>query len=178
MDKNESSSAQPQAGNNFVIHNIYIKDVSFESPSVPEIFTVAWEPKLDFDLAMESRNINDSVWESTLVVTLKVNVDIAEEKRAEHAGKASLTAFIVEVKIAGVFTIAGFNKETTDKILAIETPSILFPYLREIIAGLVVKGGFPSLLLPPMNFNEIYQKHLQDKQQMAANSANSPIKVN
>lgn len=158
--------------NNFTIHNIYLKDLSFEAPNTPQIFSVQWEPKVDFDLSMNSQTVAENVWEAVLDVTVKVNIGIAADKRAEYGGKESLTAFIVEVKLAGIFTISGFEQEIADKLLAIEAPAMLFPYLRETVASLVAKGGFPQLILPPMNFETMYKKHL------AENNSQSPVAVN
>jgi preprotein translocase subunit SecB len=165
------------------IHNIYAKDVSFESPNTPQIFSLPWEPKVDFDLAINSENIAENVWEVILAVTIKVAVKLTAEQQAANAAqqaeaqkvktnepsnKASgnkefETAFLAEVKLAGIFTIAGLAKAKTDMILATTIPTILFPYLREMISSLIAKGGFPQLILPPMDFNAMYQKHLADQ---------------
>ena len=70
---------------------------------------------------------------------------------------------MVEVKLAGLFTLSGYDKEQTEKMLAIAIPSLLFPYIRETISSLVMRGGFPQLILPPMNFDAMYRKHLEEK---------------
>lgn len=171
---NGENNADPTSARGFTIHNIYVKDVSFESPNTPQIFSIHWDPKVDFDLAINSSKIADNVWESTLDVTVKVSVKIEEAKREEHKGKEFETAFITEVKLAGIFTLAGFDKEQADKILATAIPALLFPYLRETVSSLVSKGGFPQLILPPMDFDAMYQKHLEENN----NNLQSPVKVN
>lgn len=162
---NSVNNIDPNATKGFSIHNIYVKDISFEAPNTPQIFSITWDPKVDFDLSVNSASIADNVWESVLDVTVKVNVKIDEESRADHNGKEFETAFIAEVKLAGIFAIAGFEQPEIDKILAIEVPTVLFPYLREVVANLISKGGFPQLILPPMNFETMYQKHLADNAQ-------------
>lgn len=166
--------------NNFIIRNIYLKDASFEAPNTPHIFSIQWEPKVDFDLNANSQTLTDTEWETLLDVTVRVNVSLPEEQRAKNDGKESVTAFIVEVKVAGIFTIVGFEKDVIEKILAIDNPTILFPYLREIVASLVQKGGFPPLILPPIAFEDLYKKHLAEANAEAnveANNANSPIEL-
>lgn len=162
MVDNEQSNLNSSIANNFSVHNIYIKDVSFEAPNTPHIFSLAWEPKVDFDLAINSEKIAEEIWETLLNVTVKVNLKIEEDKRAEHEGKEFETAFIVEVKLAGLFTITGYDKDNTDRLLATAVPALLFPYVRETVSSLVSKGGFPQLILPPMNFDTMYKKHLDD----------------
>ena len=164
MVDNEQGNLNTSIANNFSVHNIYIKDVSFEAPNTPHIFSLVWEPKVDFDLAINSEKIADEIWETLLNVTVKVSLKIEEAKRAEHEGKEVETAFIVEVKLAGLFTITGYDKEGTDRILATAVPALLFPYVRETVSSLVAKGGFPQLILPPMNFDTMYKKHLEDKE--------------
>ena len=165
MTTNSEHNMDPNVTKGFSIHNIYVKDISFEAPNTPQIFSMTWDPKVDFDLAVNSGSIAENVWESILDVTVKVDVKVAEDDRAEHEGKEFETAFIAEVKLAGIFAISGFEKTEIDKILAIEVPTVLFPYLREVVANLVSKGGFPQLILPPMNFENMYQKHLEESAQ-------------
>lgn len=156
---------------NFMVHNIYIKDLSFEAPNTPHIFSLNWEPKIDFDLTINSDNVDADLWESLLNVTVKVSLKIEENKSAQvqqapqDLAKEFETAFIVEVKLAGLFTIVGYDKEQTDKILGTTVPTLLFPYVRETISTLVLKGGFPQLILPPINFDTMYEKHLAEKNQ-------------
>lgn len=145
---------------NFTVHNIYIKDVSFEAPNSPQIFTLEWKPKLEFDIQMQREHLEENLYEVTLVIN--VNVVMAE---ATEASKPK-TAFIVEVKQSGVFMLEGINEEQQlDYILSTTAPTILFPYAREVVSSLVTKGGFPQLIIPPMNFESMYQQHLAGKSQ-------------
>ncbi len=131
------------------IQKIYIKDVSFETPRSTEIFTeqAQWAPEVKVQLNTESKNIKDDLYECMLMIT--VNVDLA--------GKP---AYLAEVKQAGLFTIAGFAEGEMGHLLGSYTPSVLFPFVREVISDLAVKGGFPQMLLDPINFDALYAQHM------------------
>ncbi|HSX21018.1 MAG TPA: protein-export chaperone SecB [Gammaproteobacteria bacterium] len=149
--------AEPQV--NFSVHNVYVKDISFEAPNSPNIFTLDWKPKLDFDIEMNRSHLEGALYE----VTMKITVTVAIE-HGDEANPAKQTAFIVEVKQAGVFMLEGVSdKEQIDYILSTTAPTIIFPYARQAISGLVTQGGFPQLIIPPMNFEAMYQQHLAEK---------------
>ena len=74
------------------------------------------------------------------------------------------TAFLAEVQQAGIFNVSGFEKEQMDHMLGSYCPNLLFPYVREVISELVNKGGFPQLILQPVNFDAVYAQHLQQRQ--------------
>ena len=73
------------------------------------------------------------------------------------------TAFLVEIVQAGIFLISGFDEENLKVLLGSSCPSILFPYVRENVSDLVTRGGFPQLLLAPMNFEALYQRHVDQQ---------------
>ena len=75
------------------------------------------------------------------------------------------TAYLVEATQAGIFSLAGFSDEEMGPMLGSFCPNILFPYVREVISDLVAKGGFPQLLLAPVNFDALYAQHIQQAQQ-------------
>jgi len=145
---------------NFVIHNIYVKDISFEAPNVPHIFSVEWQPKIDFDLQMNSSDVEENLYEVSLHIT--VTVKLAEEK----------TAFIIDVKQAGIFFASGFTAEQLQQVLAITAPNILFPYARETISSLVMRGGFPQFILPPVNFDALYMRHVEEQAKISGKTHN------
>ena len=137
----------------FAIQKLYIKDASFESPGTPECFSFKqWEPQIDVNLSNNHREVSEGLYEAVLVITATVTHEEA-------------TAFLVEVQQAGVFTIDGFEDEEKRYLLGSQCMNILFPYLREAISDLSVRGGFPPLLLSPVNFDALYQQHLQRQQQ-------------
>lgn len=144
-------SNEPQ----FMIQRVYVKDLSFETPNSPDIFKEEWEPKLNLDLGNKTKKLEDNVYEVELAVTATVN---NKEK----------VAFIAEVKQAGIFTIEGAPEEQLDHLLNSFCPSILFPYAREMVSDMVMKGSFPQLVLAPVNFDALYLQQRQEQQKQAA----------
>lgn len=140
----------------FTLQRIYTKDVSFESPSTPKIFRQAWQPQVNVDLNTKSARI-DEEGNHEVVLTLTVTAKVGED-----------TAFLVEVQQAGIFFVAGIEGESLRQILATVGPNILFPYARENIDSLVVKGGFPALMLAPVNFDALYRQAVAQAAQQAA----------
>ena len=132
----------------FLIQKIYTKDISFESPNTPEIFSSEFQPQLSIDLNVETKKLDSDMYHVVVRVTATTKVD---EK----------IAFLCEVEQAGVFTISGFTEEEMGYMLAVQGPGILFPYAREVVSDLVTRGGFPQLLLEPVNFELMYHEHLQ-----------------
>ena len=139
----------------FAIQKIYTKDISFETPNSPKIFTQKWEPSLDLNLGTNVENLENSMYEISLSITVTVKV-------------ADTTAYLVEIKQAGIFTIAGFSEQEMGPMLGSFCPNVLFPYAREAISDLVNKGGFPQLILAPVNFDALYMQHLQQQGQQSA----------
>ena len=140
----------------FDIQKIYLKDASFESPGSPAAFgQKPWNPKLDLNMNNTNSEIGQDQYEAVLTITLT----------ASHDGE---TSFLIEIQQAGIFTVAGFSDDETKYLLGSQCASVLFPYAREQISDLTVRGGFPPLLLSPVNFDALYQQHLQQKQEKAA----------
>ncbi|MCL9684015.1 protein-export chaperone SecB [Legionella maioricensis] len=138
----------------FMIQRIYVKDLSYETPNTPAVFQQQWEPELNLDLNTTSTQLENGVFEVVLTVTATV------------ANKKT-TAFLVEVKQAGIFTIQGAAANQLDHLLNSFCPSILFPYAREAITSQVIRGSFPQLVLAPINFDALYMQQLQEKQKAA-----------
>lgn len=139
----------------FMIQRVYIKDLSFETPDTPAVFQQKWEPELSLDLNTQSNVLEEGVFEVILSVTATV----------KNEGK---TAFLAEVKQAGIFTIQGAPEEQMDHLLGSFCPNILFPYAREAITDCVIKGSFPQLVLAPVNFDALYMQQLEEKQKATA----------
>ncbi|MDX8127952.1 protein-export chaperone SecB [Methylomonas sp. BW4-1] len=135
----------------FAIQKIYTKDISFETPNAPKIFTQKWEPALDLNLGTHVQPIENSMYEVSLTLTVTVKI-------------ADTTAYLVEVNQSGIFSIAGFSEQEMGPMLGSFCPNVLFPYAREVISDLVNKGGFPQLILAPVNFDALYMQHLQQAQ--------------
>jgi len=141
----------------FSIQKIYTKDLSFETPSSPKIFTEKWEPTVDLNLSTQIQPLEQSLYEVALTITITVK-------------SADAIAYLVEVNQAGIFTLSSFTDEEMGPMLGSFCPNILFPYAREAVSDLVAKGGFPQLLLAPVNFDALYAQQLQYAQQQVPSS--------
>ena len=150
-----TGESQQTEGPQFALQRIYLKDSSFESPRSPTVFQGQWAPKINFDIKSRSEKVQDDVYEVVLVLT-------AEAQMEEQA------AFLVEVHQAGIFAAKDFDELQLEQLLATVCPNILFPYAREAIDSLVVKGSFPALALAPVNFDALYK---QQKDAMAQQPA-------
>ncbi|MFA5983490.1 MAG: protein-export chaperone SecB [Methylococcaceae bacterium] len=135
----------------FAIQKIYTKDISFETPNSPQIFIDKWDPKVDFNLATHVEPLQNSLLEISLTVTITVK-------------SGETVAYLVEVNQAGIFAINGFADEEMGPMVSSFCPNILFPYAREAVSDLVTRGGFPQLLLAPVNFDALYSQHVQQAQ--------------
>lgn len=150
-----SDNQQTQPGRQFAVHRIYMKDVSFESPSTPNIFLEQLDPKHEVNLGTKVNKISDETYEVVLSVTVTTK---SNDK----------TTFIVEVHQAGLFGVAGFSDQELGPLLGAYCPNLLFPYANASVTELVTKGGFPQLVLQPVNFEALFA---QRQQQAAAQQA-------
>lgn len=151
----ENASTEEQQAARFVIQKIYTKDVSFESPNSPDIFREEWKPKLDLQLGNEYRRIDEENHEIILSVTVTAKV-------------GDKTAFLVEVKQAGIFSLTGYSDEEMGPLVGSYCPNTLFPFVREVVSDVVTKGGFPQLVLSPVNFDAMYMHQMEQAKAQAA----------
>lgn len=150
MTENEKAAAAEEVSKSFEIQRIYLVDVSFESPQAPDIFTKPIQSNTNVDLNSSNRKIADTAFEVLLDVTTTVKVD-------------DEVAYLIEVKQAGVFSISGYTEAETMHILGSKCPEIIYPFCREAICDLAVKGGFPQIHLAPINFDALYSHHVQEQ---------------
>lgn len=134
----------------FEIQRVYLKDASFESPASPAIFTREFKPETNVELNAGNKKLTDGIHEVVLNIT--VTVKIEDE-----------IAYLVEIKQAGIFSTAGYQDEQLGHLLGSFCPNLLYPFAREVISDLIVKGGFPQMLLAPINFDALYNQHLQEQ---------------
>lgn len=147
-----SETGQAEVQQHFQIQKIYTKNISFESPKAPEIFLQEFQPQLEVDLNVETGILEEGTYHVVIRVTATTNLD----------GEA---AFLCEVEQAGIFTLEGFSDEEIQYLLASQCPAALFPYARETISSLVAKGGFPQLILEPVNFDAMFASHMEQQAQ-------------
>lgn len=143
-----NADSNPLTGQ-FSIQKIYTKDISFETPHSPGIFSTEWDPVVNMQLSSDSLKINEELTEVVLTVTITTKL-------------GDKTAYLVEIHIAGVFLIKEFPQEMIDHMAATVCPNILFPFAREIVSDLVTRGGFPQLLLTPVNFEALYAQQQKE----------------
>jgi preprotein translocase subunit SecB len=151
----EETASTEQQSPRFVIQKIYTKDISFETPNTPEIFREEWKPQLDLQLGNEYKRIDEDNHEITLTVTVTAKV---EDK----------VAFLAEVKQAGIFSLTGYSDQEMGPLVGSYCPNTLFPFAREVISDIVLKGGFPQLVLAPVNFDALYMNQVEQAKQQAA----------
>jgi len=156
----EAATDVAQQQGQFQLQKIYTKDVSFEIPNAPQVFQEEGQVEIKMNLAQRVENLAEGVHEVVLTVT--VTATIGEK-----------TAYLAEVQQSGVFAISGLNEQAHHAALNTLCPHTLFPYARRLITDLVAEGGFPPLVLQPINFDQIYAQRLQEAQAQA-DSAEAP----
>jgi preprotein translocase subunit SecB len=152
---NQESETKQQ----FAMQRIYAKDLSFESPSTPDVFKKQWQPKISVELNTKSDKI-DEQGNYEVVLTVTITAKVEEE-----------TAFLVEVQQAGIFLVTGIEGEDLRRLLGTAAPKILFPSARENVDAVCVKGGFPPVMLAPVNFDALYLQALAQAQAQAQSQA-------
>ena len=130
----------------------YIKDLSVESPSAPEVFQWQEQPSLDVQFGLYGSKIGDDVHE----VILKIEVTAKSDKG---------THFIVDLTYAGLYGFRNIPEEALPPFLLVEAPRLLFPFARQIVAEAVQNLGFPPVLLDPIDFGAAYMAQLEAQQQ-------------
>lgn len=157
MSETDKKEEQKSVGANkqFTIQKVYVRDISFETPNTPHIFQEKWEPETNMQLGNKAVVLADGVHEVTLSVTVTAKI-------------GDKTAYLAEVQQSGIFNIGGYEQHELAAMVGSYCPSILFPFARETIADLVTRGGFPQLLLSPVNFDALYAEYVQQQKQQAA----------
>jgi preprotein translocase subunit SecB len=139
------------------LQSVYLKDCSYESPNGPRLpNNQGWEPKFQLNMNTTAEDLGIDVREVLLTITLE-------------AKQGDATLYLVEVKQAGVFSIAGASVEDLKRLIGSFCPSVLFPYAREVISDLIVKGGFPNFLLPLVNFDALFAQAAETPQSNLVN---------
>ena len=154
----ENQQEQPKA--QFALQRIYVKDLSFESPKAPEMFQQQWQPEVKLDLNANNRPLGEDLYE--VVLSLTITVENGPEESRE-------VAFVVEVQQAGVFMAKGLSKEELHHTLGAFCPNILFPYAREAVDNLVLRGSYPPIMLAPVNFDALYAQAQENQQETQPN---------
>ncbi len=149
---NSAKEVDSDTQGQFGIQNVYVKDISFETPNSPNIFLEQNQPQTELDMSSTINKLSEEAYEVVLNITATV-------KTGEK------TAYLVEVHQAGIFTLKDFTNDKLSYMLHSYCPTILFPFARETISNLVARGGFQPLWLSPLNFEAIYAQQLKQQQQ-------------
>ena len=150
MSEPVANGAAENNGPTFAVEKIYVKDVSFEAPGAPQVFTEQGQPNLEMNLNQRVQRVADNLFEVELGVTLSCKL-------------AEKTIYLVEVRQAGLFGLGGFDDQTLDAMLGVHCPNILYPYARQTVSDLITAGGFPPFLLQPINFEALYAEGLRQR---------------
>ena len=145
------SEAQP-AQAVFQIEKVYVKDLSLEIPNAPQVFMQQAQPQLEVRVDTTATPFAEGYYETTVSATVSAKV-------------GERTLFLAEAVQAGIFQMRNVPADDLKPLLGIACPTILFPYLRETISDLVVRGGFPPVLLAPVSFEALYVQRVQQEQQ-------------
>lgn len=142
----------------FRLQKLYVKDLSFENPNAPEIFLEKQEPKVEVNLGLKNKKLENDHWEVTLSITATVT-----------NGNGGKTLFIAEVEHCGVFVLKNIPEEHMTMVLAVDSPTMMLPFTRQIISQVAVDGGFIPFLIEPVNFMALFQNAQKKKKAETAN---------
>ena len=144
-EKDQATPSSQNDGNpRFLIKGQYIKDLSFENPRAPQsLLTWSDKPKIDVNVDINAQRLNESGYEMVLHITVK-------------ATSENETLFLADLAYAGIFVIEGIPEDRMEQMLLIECPFVLFPFARRVMADITRDGGFPPLMLDPIDFHAMY----------------------
>jgi len=156
----QGAEAQPGVSTqpSFQIEKLYVKDLSLEVPNAPQVFMQAEQPQLEVEVRNEAAQCGDALYEAVVRVTVT-------------ARAGDKTIFLAEAAQAGIFSARGIAPQDLEPLLAIGCPTILFPYVREVISDLVTRAGFPPVVLAPVSFEHLFM----ERQRQAAGEPRTEI---
>ena len=151
-ETNQAAPAVPP----LVVNIQYVKDLSFEVPGAPQIFTtLRAQPSVAINLDVQARRVQDG--QNVYEVSLVVRAEATDPAATTNGGTAPLPVFVAELTYAGVFTLNGLPDNAVEPVLLVECPRILFPFARNILSDVTRDGGFPPVLLQPIDFVALWQ---------------------
>lgn len=159
---NENTDGNSATENKQVaIQKIYLKDSSFEAPNTPSVFGQEWKPHVNLNISTKNQVVGEGAYE--VVLTITAEASIGEQ-----------TAFLCEIHQAGVFVLQGLSDDEMKRVLGSFCPNQLYPYARETVSDLVGKGGFPNLMLQPIDFNTLLEHHQREVEKAQTEAEQSP----
>jgi preprotein translocase subunit SecB len=166
-EQNQDQAAEGQAAAaqaNFQLQKIYVKDLSFEVPNAPQVYQQTGQAEVKLNLSQRVNNVSEDLYEVVLTVTVTATAD---EK----------TAYLAEVHQAGLFGITGLDAQQKQAALSTLCPHTLFPHACRTITSMVAEGGFPPLVLQPVNFEQIYVQRLNQAKAEAEQAGELDMEV-
>jgi preprotein translocase subunit SecB len=150
-----NGTPEAKARPEFRMQKMYVKDLSFENPFAPQVFITPQkaEPKVELNLNMNNRKIDDDHWEVSLQITAKV-ISQDDEK----------AMFVLEIEHAAVFLLRNIPEEHHEMVLKVDCPTLLFPFTRQIVSQVSIDGGFTPFLMEPINFMALFQSAKKKKE--------------
>lgn len=146
QNQNENSN---EAKQNFLIQKIYLKNSNFEIPNAPEVFKQNLQPEVKMEFKIASAKLAD---QDVYEVLLILNITMQQQ---------GATVYQIKATQAGIFTLVGFKDEELKQLLNTYCPNIIYPFARESVCEMAVRGGFPQLLITPINFDALYAEQLK-----------------
>lgn len=148
-----------------VVNIQYVKDLSFEVPNAPQIYTqLRSQPLVSINLDVQARRLgeNQNVFEVTLLVRAEAQegpnpAGNGQDNAAVGGSAPRATVFVAELSFAGVFTLNNVPENAVEPVLLVECPRLLFPFARNILADVTREGGFPPVMLQPVDFVALWQ---------------------
>jgi preprotein translocase subunit SecB len=140
----------------FRMQKMYIKDLSFENPNAPQVFTdrLKMDPAVEVNLQLNNKQIDADHWEICLQITSKVT-----------SKEDSKVLFILEIEHAAVFMLKNIPSEHMPMLLGVDCPTLLFPFTRQIVSQVSIDGGFVPFLMEPVNFMALFQNAKKNKEE-------------
>ncbi len=150
-----STTQPPTQAQSFMVKGQYIKDLSFENPHAPEsLLATSVRPGIDVTVDLKGQKIQDNLYEMTLHITARAMTD-------------GNTMFLVDLAYAGIFEVVNIPAEHIEPLLMIDCPFVLFPFARRVISDITRDGGFPPLMLDPIDFHALYVQNQGRKDAVA-----------
>ena len=140
----------------FRMQKMYTKDLSFENPNAPAVYITPQklEPAVEVNLKLNNKKMDDDHWEVAIQITAKISTK-----------DDSKVMFILEIEHAGVFLLKNIPEEHLQMILAVDCPTLLFPFTRQIVSQVSTDGGFAPFLMEPVNFMALFQNARKKKEE-------------
>lgn len=154
MTEEQTTEATANDAPSFGIRAQYIKDLSFENPYAPQSLMGTEKPNIEVNVDIKAQKLQDDLFEMTLHIATRAT---AEAK----------SVFLVDLAYAGIFQLANIPEDNIEQVLLIDCPFMLFPFARRVIADVTRDGGFPPLMLEPIDFHGLYMQGRKQTEEVA-----------